>query len=297
VRASLSFAAGVLWVARRARSWRVEPHDLDGRRLAGGFGVRAEPGRRARVSGLAVDRDRRVWLADPGAGRVRCCSAFGAELPGLARGELDAPGSIGEPIDVACDGVEDGALLAVAQAGERNHALQLVRPDGAPVATLDSRGERRRAWRGLTRCGLSLSACAGAESGGALAWACERASGLVQVFRGGRFDHAWRAPRGLQPEAAVRLEDGRWVLLAGDAHECAVLLVDAAGRELATLARPGRGEAQLDAAEHLAVEPGAESDRRTRVAVLDRAGARIQVFNLEGECYGGFEPGRVGELP
>jgi len=39
--------------------------------------------------------------------------------------------------------------------------------------------------------------------------------------------------------------------------------------------------------------PG-EDDRHTRVVLLDHGGSRVQVFNLEGTCYGSFVGSRLG---
>jgi hypothetical protein len=284
MRASLALHQGTLWIARLESGWRVVPHDLDGRALARGFAVPPEPGLRARVEALAVDADHRVWVADGGARRVRAFSAFGQELDGLPRGDADRPGQVGDPVGLAAQGVEQEALLLVAARGPRRHALQLVRPDGRLVASLRARGDAGEPFRSLSRCALR----------GRDVWACERGSGLVQAFRAGAFHAAFRAPAGGLPECVQPLSDGRLLLATGGEERSALWLLDGSGRPVRALARAGEGDGQVFEPEDLAVEEAPGSDRRTRVVVADRMGARLQVFNLEGDCYGAFGSARAG---
>jgi hypothetical protein len=287
-RTSLALRHGILWVARWDLSWRVVPHDLDGRELSAGFAVPSEPSGRALVTSIAVDEDRRVWVADAGAGRVRAFTAFGRELEGLPRDAGDRAGSLAEPVSIDADGVEDGAVLLVASAGARQHALHLV-PVGprAGAARVSLRARDTAAgFAGLSRAALR----------GRHRFACEPSTGLVHAWRDGQFFFAFRAPDGGAPVAVRALADGRLVLAtggeaggdAGGDDGGALHLLDASGRLVRTLARGGRGEGDVQDPEDLAVEDGAASDARRRLVVADADGSRFQVFNLEGDCYGAF---------
>ncbi len=279
-RTSLALRHGTLWVARWDLSWRVVPHDLDGRELSAGFAISSEPAGRALVTSIAVDEDRRVWVADSGAGRVRAFTAFGRELEGLPRGAGDRAGSLEDPVSVDADGVEDGAVLLVASAGARKHALHVV-PIGprASTARVSLRArDTAEGFAGLTRAALR----------GRFQFACEPSTGLVHAWREGQFFFAFRAPDGGAPIGVRALGDGRLVLATDGENGGAVHLLDAAGRLVRTLARGGDGEGAVQDPEDLAVEDGDASDARRRLVVADAGGSRFQVFNLEGDCYGAF---------
>lgn len=287
-RTALALRHGTLWVARWDLSWRVVPHDLDGRELAGGFAIPSEPGSRALVASIAVDEDRRVWVADAGAGRVRAFTAFGRELEGLPRDDGDRVGSLADPVSVDADGVEDGAVLLVACAGARKHALHLV--------SLAPRASRARVSLRARDTAEGFAGLARAALRGRSQFACEPSTGLVHAWRDGQHFFAFRAPGGGAPVAVRALADGRLVVAtsgeASSADGGAVHLVDAAGRLVRTLARgsavEGAGAGDLQDPEDLVVEDGEHSDARRRVVVADAAGSRFQVFNLEGDCYGAF---------
>ena len=70
---SLALHEGVLfWALDRGRGAAVRAHDLDGHPLDVELGPRgADLAGLASISGLAVDGDRRLWLADTRAGVVR----------------------------------------------------------------------------------------------------------------------------------------------------------------------------------------------------------------------------------
>ncbi len=280
MRASLALSRGTVWLARPLDGGRVVPFDLGGRALGDGFAVAAEAGRRARITSIAVDADHRVWLADAGARRVRCFNAFGLELAGLATGDADRPGESGEPASVAADGVELEAAILVASREPRRHGLQLLRPDGATLGSLRSMGESGGAFPALGRCALR----------GRRAWVCERAGGRVQVFRDQEFEFAFRVPGGdgATAEAVRPLSDGRLVVAVGGAGANAVLLCSASGETLRVLARAGGADGEANEPEDVVVDEVAGSERRSRVLVVDGAGARIQVLNLAGDCYGTF---------
>jgi hypothetical protein len=121
-------------------------------------------------------------------------------------------------------------------------------------------------------------------------WVCERRARRVQVFRDGEFHYAFRVPlaRGgfAEPAGLASLEDGR-VAIAIAGETSGVLLTDRAGQLLEVLAESGEESGKVLDPSAIVLERGT-SDRRARVAVLDRGGDRIQLFNLEGRCYGSF---------
>ena len=67
----------------------------------------------------------------------------------------------------------------------------------------------------------------------------------------------------------------------------ALLLCDASGRILRVLATEGAGAGCVDQPGDVVVEEG-DRDATSRVVVIDREGERVQVFTLEGRCYGSF---------
>ncbi len=289
MRGSLALSNGIVYVVRHARVAEVRSYDLDGAPQ----GVRFEIGQlggsigdRADAEGIAVDRDRRLWIADAASGAVRAFTVFGVEIavvPGREPGEADQRGSIGRPVAVAVDGVEDEMRLLVASAGERRHALQLFDRGGEWLASLRSRGDPQEQFRGLVRVAQR----------GRFAYACESGTGLVQVFRDGEFHCAFAVPQNpraaerLVPRAVAPLADGRLVVASSAEHGGALDLLDAGGRPLARLAGAGTGSGEVFEPTDVVVDEG-EADRRSRVVVIDQDGDRVQVFTLEGLCYGSF---------
>lgn len=279
---SLCLSEGVLWVARPDAPARLQAYDLDGRALAAGFELpRAE---RIEPRGLAVDADRRLWLADARGHGVWAWSVFGRPLLRLSDASaewIDRPGQLGEVVDVETRGVEDELEILVASAGWRRHGLQCLRTDGTVLDSLRPLGDPAGQFRGLGALAVQ----------GETLYACEPRAGRIQVFRGRSFHYALELPRNgggmLEPRALAPLADGRLVVVTGG-ERSAVLLLDASAKRLATLADEGEGEGRVLEPSDVVVEEGAD-DRHTRVAVVDLAGERIQVFNLEGTCYGAFE--------
>ncbi|MBL8862291.1 MAG: hypothetical protein JNK02_09800 [Planctomycetes bacterium] len=285
---SLAARQGTLWIARWDGEWRVVPCDFDGRQLAPGFVIPPESGARAEVTSIAVDEDRRVWVVDHAAGRVRAFTAFGRELAGLPRGADDRAGSLADPVALDVCGVEDAARLVVASGGARRHALHVVRADARAAVALRPR-DAEQGFPGLGRVAFGP---------GGLLFACEPASGLVLVWRDGQFHFAFRPPQGGTPRAVRALADGRIVVATADESGGALELLDPAGRLLRTIARGGGACAgELQEPEDLALDASGGSDRRVRVVVADLSGVRLSVWNLEGDCYGAFEaePGRAAE--
>jgi hypothetical protein len=279
----------VLYVGRHADTAHVRAYDLDGRALSAGFWFRsAEDGAGARVSGLDVDRDRTIWIADSAAGRLRAFSVFGREVASFAqlrgapvndtRGGEDRRGELERISDVCVlEGEEEDRLL-VACSGRRRYALSIAQPNGTFVAGLRSEGDPVGSFRGLVR----------ATANGRWIWACEAGAARVQVFRDGDFHFLFRIPgqagARLEPRAAAPLQDGNWVVaVCGD--ESALLVIDSAGRLVRVLARAGGDTGDVQSPEDVVVEPGRDQ-AATRVVVLDRDAERVQVFTLEGRCHG-----------
>jgi hypothetical protein len=291
---SLALRNGVLHVARHARSAEIRTYDMDGGRIGDGFSFAGLSGRPASALGIAVDADMRIWVADGASRAVRTFSVFGGELSAWrSRSEDDiVGGALAEPVSVATSGVEDDTRILVASRGERAHALQLFDRDGRMLQTYRSRGESQTPFRDLARVSMS----------GRLTFACERKSGLVQVFRDGEFHWALVAPRArgtlpVEPRSVQALSDGRILLATGSDGtsapgeradpRSAVHLLDKNGVLLKTIAGPGEDTGQVFEPTDLALDEGG-SDRRSRFAVVDLDGDRVQVFTLEGVCYGSF---------
>lgn len=285
---SLAARHGILWVARWDLGWRVVPHDFDGRELAAGFVVPPEDGTRVDLRSITVDEDRRVWIVDSAANRVRAFTAFGGELAGLPRGTADAVGSFANAVAVDATGVEEDARIAVASSGARKHALHLVRPDARAAVSLQPR-DKSEGFAGLGRIAFGPRG---------ILLACEPTAGLVHVWRDGRFHFAFRLPDerertagrapACEPTAVRALADGRIVVASTGDEGGALHLFDGAGRLVRRLADGGDREGALLDPEDIALAETSGPDRRTRVVVADLAGSRLQVFNLEGDCYGAF---------
>lgn len=286
---SLQVHRGALWVGWHEKTAHVVPFDWGGRALGPGFTFRDPRLGRATVGGLALDDDRNLWVADGACSRIRRFSVFGRELGGFGRSldaplddaptgvEEDRPGMLGRPTAVLATGDSDGLELVVGSGGTRRHALQLFDGDGVLQRTLRPEGNAHGRFRGLS--GLD-------RDGRFLALAESRAD-RIQVYRDLDFHFAFRPGPGFHPTDVALLEDGR--LLTCGAGGLA--LFSSAGRPLAHLceAAPNAPEGTLDEPLALAVEEG-ESDRRTRIAILDAQATRLQIFNLEGRHYGSFAP-------
>lgn len=288
----LALARRVLWVGRHAGAAHLRPYDLDGRALAAGFSFRDEEAGGSSVDGLAVDADRGLWVADGRAERVRRFTVFGGEvltLAGLGGHVRDGRGSLAELTDLAllqdAEG-ERAPRLLVASGGWRRNALQILDEEGRWQDSLRSEGDPRERFRGLGAVAAAGRWIAAAEAG----------RGRVQVFRDGEFHFLVRPvpDSGAAGEisAVAVLEDGRLVVgLSGGERWSVLLLLDAAGRLLARLAEGGLGHGEVLDPRGLALEAGRE-DRDTRLAVLDRDAERVQVFSLDGRCFG-----ELTELP
>lgn len=279
---------GSLFVGRYEKTAHVAVFDLDGRRLAGGFSFCDEAVGRSSASGLSVDEDRRIWVADEPAGRVRTFTLFGAEVGGVL-GSVQAGGigsdrlgELGAPVDVFVRGDGDEGTLLVAGGGERRYALSLFDQDGKLLRSLRSQGDPMSRFRAL----------AGVSSLGSFVYAAECGAGRVQVFRDGEFHFLFSVPTrkgSFEPTAVAPLADGRLLVTTRGAAS-ALLLVDGSGRLLSQLAESGPGEGRVENPSDVVIEEVGE-DRFSRLAVIDRDGERVQVFNLEGRCFGAFLEG------
>lgn len=300
VQGSLCLKNGVLYVGRHAKTAAVASYDLDGHALETRFAFRDAESGRSSVEGLSVDDDHRIWVADAGSARLRGFTLFGQEVAVVGAEEdsqEDLPGSIGIPMDVVARGADDTLEILVASRGVRRHALQVLFPETGRSHSLRPLGDPRGSFQDV----VSI-ACAGDQT-----WACERRARRVQVFRHGDFYFSFQLPAAggyLEPAAVAALEDGRSIV-AVCAPVSALLLVDSSGQVLRTLAAGDRSssaapheEAAAPAPEAVpegtvrfptgvVVESGAR-DRDTRLAVIDCDAERVQVFNLEGTCYGAF---------
>lgn len=287
---SLAHRNGVLYVGRYAKTAWVAAYDLDGRSLKSSFAFRDEAAGRSTASGLAVDADHRVWVADEAAGRVRAFTLFGAEVVSVADPEdcdrgADVLGRLGAPVDVAVAGEDEELVLAVACKGRRRHALQLFRAHAGAVRSVRPRGDPRGTFAHLR--GLAFD--------GEVLYACEGGTGRIHVHRAGAHVFDFGLPvnggRSVEPVAVDLLPDGRSVVaVAGEVSS--VLVFDAAGRPRGVLATSDPGAdpdavGTVDQPGDVVVVPGAD-DRHTRVFVVDRDGERVQAFNLEGRCHGAF---------
>jgi hypothetical protein len=281
---SLCLKNGVLYVGRHAATAHVQPYDLDGHALQGGFSFRGENGRAA-VSAIDIDEDHRLWIADGAGERVRVFNVFGQEQAApralAAFAERDRERLAGL-VDVSAVGVEDDTRLLLAAGGRRRHALWLVHLASGRAHSLRPEGDPRGRFDGVRRAAVH----------GRMVYACEAGAGRVQVFRDGEFHFLFRAPVParrvrFRPHAVAPLADGRLVIAQGGADASALLVVDRGGRHLRTLAEHGEATGQVFEPTDVAIEES-ESDHRTRVAVIDCDGDRVQVFTLDGVCFGAF---------
>ncbi len=292
---SLHLDQGVLYVGSHELSAHVRTFDLQGRRLEAGFSFRPADGGRSSVDGLAVDVDRRVWIADGAARRLRVFTLFGVEIAGVgpeapARTESkasrrehragdDRAGELGAPADVLSSSSDDEQHLVVASGGRRRHALQVLELGSGRTRSLRPLGDPLGRFGGL--CDIAVD--------GRLLYACERLAGRVQVFRDGEFHYAFTLPVAggrFEPRAIAPLGEGRLLICQGGPAS-ALLLVGPCGVLLRVLAEQGGDTGEVLEPNDVVVERGDE-ERGTRAVVIDRDGDRVQVFTLAGACEGAF---------
>jgi len=293
---SLALRSSLLYVGREEKTARVRVYDLDGHVVSGGFSFRDARLGRSVAAGIAVDEDRRLWVADTPASRVRRFTLFGREDGGLGLdldaplaegdaatlsvGNPDGPGLVRLPVAVAVEGNGEEGRLAVGCDGERRHAVQLWDVERGYVLSPRPCGDPHGRYRGVR--GVALL--------GRFLYVAEAQAGRLQVFRDGSFHFAFSVPAGgdarFEPVGVAPLSDGRMVV-ATTGRTDALLLVDSAGRLLRVLAESGDEEGRVRHPGDVVVEERA-SDAATRIAVIDQDAERVQVFTLEGRCYGAF---------
>ena len=170
--------------------------------------------------------------------------------------------------------------MVVALDGERRHAVQVFDVERGYVHSPRPCGDPHGRFRGVR--GIALQ--------GRTLYVAEARGARVQLFRDGSFHFAFSiAVAGdarFEPVSVAPLSDGRLVL-ACSGPPSALLLVDAAGRLLRVLAEEGSGEGEVSYPADVVVAE-ADSDAGSRLAVIDRDGERVQVFTVEGRCFGAF---------
>ena len=286
MRGSLCLKNGILYVGRHVVTAEIRPYDLDGHPLGPGFSFTGGRGRTASASGIDIDDDHRLWVADAAGERLRVFSVFGRELPAIddptARSR-EAAGRFESIVDVAAVGLESELELVIARGGRRPRALQRIHAASGRVRWLRADGDPQGAFDGL--CGIAVR--------GEMTYACEAGAGRVQVFRGGEFHYLFRLSAGkrknarFEPRAIAPLADGRMVIAQGGAESSALFVVEPGGRIDRVLAEHGESSGNVFQPTDVVVED-ADGDHRTRVAVIDDDGDRVQVFTLDGACFGSF---------
>ncbi len=292
MRARLALHQGVLFLATTGATGRLRLFDLDGRRLEGGFEFASlDPASPLRAGGFAVDEDRRIWLADEGSAAVRCFNVFGVEThrfgPPTPEGASrvaklaypDSSGVIGRPAAIAVQGSADDLQLLVGSSGPRRHGLQLFGPGGELLRSLRPRGDSHGSFAGVSAVALS----------GELAFAVEAYASRVQVFR--RLEHLFsfdpQLVDGETLQVLAPVGDGR-LLAAISGPASRVVMLDSGGVSLGSVAGADAREGELDEPTGVVVDWTGE-DRTSRVCIVDAGGERVQVFSLDGRCFGSFE--------
>ena len=285
---SLALHRGSLFIGREEKTASVRVFDLDGRERSSGFSFRDHRAGRSTAAGLAVDDDRRIWVADTPCSRVRCFSLFGREETGfgLALDEplltppfTDARGELVAPVDVAVRGDSEGGTLVIANGGECRHAVQVFDVEAGYVFSPAPGGDPHGRFRGVR--GVAML--------GRFLYVADAIGGRVHVFRDDAFHFAFEVFAAgnarFEPFAVAPLADGRMVVAcAGETS--ALLLLDGAGNLVRVLAEGGEGEGAVRHPRDVVVESA--PDAHARIAVIDRDGERVQIFTLQGRCYGAF---------
>jgi hypothetical protein len=285
VSGGLALDRGTLWVAWYEKTAHVAPFDWNGRSVARGFSFCDARIGRASVRDLALDDDRNLWIADEASSRLRRFSVFGQELGGLglpldeplldeprAEAENDAPSKVRRPTAVVASGDSDGLELLVGCGGARRHALQLFTGEGQLISTLRSLGDPHARFQGIS--GLCRRE--------RLIAICEEHADRIQIFRDLDFHYSIVLPADFRP-TDLKFLSGDRLLISGAPG---VFIYTIASRDLHQLAPKTD---PFDNPLALAVEERS-TDRKSRLAVLDRLATRIQVLNLQGRLYGTFTP-------
>ncbi len=281
---SLCQAGGVLYVGRHAKSASVTAFDLDGRLLQGIAEFRDGDAGRSSASGICVDEDHRLWVADGPGGCVRGFTLFGKQIAHLGteiQGDpVDRRGALGTPVDVLASGADEEMVLVVASEGIRRHAVQVLDPEGGRTLSLRPLGDPHGRFQGV---------CALAARGEKELLVLESGVPRIQVFRGGHFHFSIPVDPGREGgrARALAITPEGLVAVAFGGGDAGVRVFDDNGRVVQRVAQGGSGEGQVEDACGLAVMPR-DGAQPARVFVLDRYGDRVQVFTLDGHCYGAF---------
>ena len=283
---SLCQAGGVLYVGRHAKSASVTAFDLDGRLLQGIAEYRDDATGRSSASGVCVDADHRLWVADGPGGCVRGFTLFGKQIAHLGvesdvdQAQADRRGVLGTPVDVLATGEDEEMVLVVASEGIRRHAVQVLDPEGGRTLSLRPLGDPHGRFQGV---------CALAARGTTDLLVLESGVPRIQVFRGGNFHYSIPVDpgeHGGRPRALTITPEGHAAVAFGGGS-AGVWVFDDGGHVLQQVAQSGNEEGQVEDPCGLAVMPR-DGAQPARVFVLDRYGDRVQVFTLDGTCYGAF---------
>ena len=283
---SLCHHSGVLYVGRHRKDAWITAYDLDGRALGAPFRFRDEHAQRSAAAGLSMDGDHRLWVADTAAGKLRAFTLFGKEVATVGdepEQRSDEAGHMGTPVDVVARGAEEELEIWVASGGVRRHALHVLMPESGGFRSLRPEGDPRgrfRRLRGLDVLGDEI-------------FALEGGAQRLQVFRGLEHHYSLGLEHSLagaaEPVAFAFLSDGRLVV-AFDGDAGGLMLLGTEGQLRGVLAEAGTdtGQVKHPCAVALVNEDELADGGPTRVFCLDMDGERVQVFNLEGQCYGAF---------
>ncbi|MFT7677222.1 MAG: hypothetical protein ACI8QC_001199 [Planctomycetota bacterium] len=283
---SLCHNSGVLYVGRHRKDAWITAYDLDGRALGTQFRFMDEHLLRSAAAGLSMDGDHRLWVADTPAGKLRAFTLFGKEVATVGEGGdqgADEAGCMGTPVDVVARGADDELEVWVASGGMRRHALHVLLPESGKFRSLRPEGDPRGRFRRLRALDVR----------GDSIFALEGGAQRMQVFRGLEhhysLDLSESLPGDAEPVAFATLSDSRMVV-AFEGPGGGLLLLGAEGQVRGVLAHSGRDVGQVDhpCAVVVVNEEELADGGPTRVFCLDLDGERVQVFNLEGQCYGAF---------
>ncbi|HPF14880.1 MAG TPA: hypothetical protein PLJ12_11470 [Planctomycetota bacterium] len=275
-------AGGVLYVGRHAKSASVTAFDLDGHPIRTIVRFQDAKAGRSAATGLSLDHDHRLWIADGPAGCVRGYTLFGVQVVCLepATERRDQVGDLGYPVATLALGEDEDMVLVVASGGRRRHAVQVLHTVRGTNLSLRPLRDPE---------GRFEEVCAIAARGTRELLVLEAAAARIQVFRGGDYHFSiplHEAGPGARPSCMVVAPDGHVVVGFGG-ERSSVWVFDDEGRRIACIAEGGREDGQVEDPCALALAPS-QGLQPARVFVMDAFGDRVQVFTLQGVCYGAF---------
>jgi sugar lactone lactonase YvrE len=238
---------------------RIQAFDLDGKHL--GVTWSTPDYRNGRPSGLGLDRDGNVIVADSHYHCFRIYSALGKELKCIGGRSGSAPGCFGYVSDVVQD--EEG-FYYVAEFGEVQRITRLD-PSGAFVSCWGSEGSDPGQFARVRALALGPDG---------LLYAADACNHRIQVFtRDGKLVRCWGTAGKGQGELSYPYDlafDKKGHLYVVEYGNCRVQKFTAAGESLGCWGGPGGEPGRLHSPWALAV------DRRGRVHVLDTENHRVQ---------------------